>query len=231
MSWLADLVRLYDRVFRQAAVLAARNLAMGLVILVYQVLLGFAVVVAAPLGIFGGFLIQLAVSACASSWLAIVEQVVRGGRPTFADLPASFGRYLGDVLTVTFLLWGLRLVAAIVLPSDSFLQILLMLAVAVFFNAVPELIYLGHHAAAALLMESYRFIGENWVEWFPANLLFGAGLVVIAAAVPHGPANIVLDVVVSIWLYYAMIVRGLLFQELSTSTRRSREFRRRAAGS
>jgi hypothetical protein len=31
-------------------------------------------------------------------------------------------------------------------------------------------------------------------------------------------------------LYFAMIVRGLLFQELSSSTRRGREFRRRVAG-
>jgi hypothetical protein len=228
VSWLGDLLALYGRVFRQAGVLAGRNLAMALVMLVYQVLLGAVGSVVAPLGFVGGILFQLAVAACASSWLAVVEQVVRGSRPTLAELPASFGRYLGDVLTVTFLVWILQLAASIVLPAGSFLHILLILAIVVFFNAVPELIYLGHYAAAELLTESYRFIAENWVEWFPANVLLGAGLVAIVIGLPHGPGGILLDVVLSVWLYYAMIARGLLFQALSTSTRRSREFRRRA---
>jgi len=230
MSFLADLLQLYGRVFRRAGLLAGRNLALGLVVLLYQVLFGIVATVALPLGLVGGLLLQLVVAACASSWLAIVEQVVRGGRPKLADLPASFGTYLGDVLTVTFLLWVLELAASLVLPDGSFLRILLRLAIIVFFNAVPELIYLGHHGAAELLVESYRFVGENWVEWFPANVVLGLALAAVVLVVPAGPSGMVLGVAIAVWLFYAMIARGLLFQELSTSTRRSREFRRRAAG-
>jgi hypothetical protein len=230
MSWLRDLLEMYARVFRQAAVLAWRNIAMGLVVLIYPVLLVFAGTLAAQLGIVGGLLFQLALAACVGSWLAIVEEVVRGRRPTLADVPASFATYLGDVVTVFFLLWLLQLVAQIVLPPGSFLPILLVLAIFVFFNAVPELIYLGHHGSTELLAESYRFIAENWIEWFPASIALVLGFVMIDDVVPGGPYGMLHAVAIAVWLYYGSIVRGLLFLELSTSTRRSREFRRRTAG-
>src|SRR5206468_5483357 len=132
--------------------------------------------VAAPLGIAGGFLLYLATVACLSSWLALVGQVIRLGRVRLSDLPSSFVAYLGDLLTVAFLLWGLRLIGTLVLAPFPFLAIVFGLAVVVFLNAVPELLYLGQHTAAELLVESYRFIGANWIEWFPANLLLAAAV-------------------------------------------------------
>ena len=156
--------------------------------------------------------------------------MIRTGRVHFRDLPAGFAAYLGDLLTVFFLVWVLSLVASLVLAPFPFLRIVFVLACFVFFNAVPELIYLGGHAPAELLVESYRFIGENWIEWFPANI-------VLARMRRRGPraARRRRPVFSSrpppgVVLYFAMIVRGLLFQELATSSRRGREFRRRAAG-
>jgi hypothetical protein len=81
-------------------------------------------------------------------------------------------------------------------------------------------------------MESYRFIGENWIEWFPAVLILAAFLVgvreVALMVAPPAFAALVAQLVISLVLYFAMIVRGLLFQELSTSNRRARAFRRAA---
>jgi hypothetical protein len=94
---------------------------------------------------------------------------------------------------------------------------------------VPELVYLGRHAPASLLVESYRFIGENWVEWFPANIAL-AGCIFATILLPPGPFGLLSEGVLGIVLYFAMIVRGLLFLELTTSSRRAREFRRRVAG-
>ena len=54
-------------------------------------------------------------------------------------------------------------------PWDS--ELFIHLVLLIFLNAVPELIYLGHHGGLNLLSESYRFIGENWIEWFPPNML------------------------------------------------------------
>jgi hypothetical protein len=113
-------------------------------------------------------------------------------------------------------------------PTATFLHILFGLAVIVFLNAVPELIYLGRHAATELLMESYRFIGENWIEWFPANVAL-IGCVLAVFVLPAGPYNLIVNTAFGLSLYFAMIARGLLFLELSTTSRRAREFRRRAA--
>jgi hypothetical protein len=229
-GWLADTLGLYARVFRRGAALAGRNWAVGLVVIVYLTVVGAVTLVAAPLGIVGGLLIYLASVACVSSWLALVAEVIRTGRVRLGDLPRSFGAYLNDLLTVGFIVWGLNLIASLVLAPFPFLAIVFGLAMFVFLNAVPELIYLGRHAPAELVVESYRFIGENWIEWFPANLVLVGVLAAAAAVVPAGPYGLVALAVTGVLLYFATIVRGLLFLELAGSTRRSREFRRRAAG-
>jgi hypothetical protein len=228
-GWLGDTLRLYARVFRKGAGLAARNWAVGLIVVVYLALLGLVRTVAAPLGIAGGFLLYLAVVACCSSWLSLVAEVLQSGRVRLRDIPGGFATYLGDILTAFFLLWGLFFIASIVLAPFSFLYIVFLLATAVYFNALPELIYLGRHAPAELLVESYRFIGENWIEWFPANFLLGLCLSA-AMQLPDGPYGLVAGGAAGLALYFAMIVRGLLFLELGSSSRRGREFRRRAAG-
>jgi len=228
-GWLRDTATLYARVFRRATLLALRNWPVGLVVILYGMLLSAAALVAAPFGIVGGFLLYLVTVACFSSWLSLVEQVIRTGRVRLSDVPTGFTAYFGDLLTVGFLFWGLQLIASLVLAPFPFLRIVFILAVLVFLNAVPELVYLGRHAAAEVLVESYRFIGENWIEWFPANLVLAA-CVVAVLQLPGGPLGLVAEAALGVVLYFGMIVRGLLFLELASSSRRAREFRRRAAG-
>jgi len=224
-NWLRDTAELYAQVFRRGAMLALRNWPVGLVVVGYGLLLLLARILTAPLGFLGGFITYLVLVACASSWLSLVAEVIRSGRVRGADVVTGFGTYLGDLMTVFFLLWLLSLAAQLVLAPFPFLLIVFGLATAAFFNAVPELLYLGRHAAAELLVESYRFIGENWIEWFPANILLGVCLYA-SSYVPAGPYGLVSGLVMGVTLYFAMIVRGLLFQELATSSRRARAFRR-----
>ena len=228
-GWLGDTVALYARVFRRGAELALRNWWVGLVVIVYVVLLDVVALVTAPLGIVGGLITYLALVGCFSSWLALVAQVIQTGRIRAEDVPTSFAAYFGDLLNVGFLFFGLQLIAAYVLAPVPLLQIVFGLAVFVFLNAVPELVYIGRHAAAEVLVESYKFIGENWIEWFPANLILLA-CVLGVLQLPAGPLGLLGAVAFGVVLYFAAIVRGLLFQELSTSSRRGREFWRRAAG-
>jgi len=228
-GWITDTAALYGRVFRRGARLALTNWPVGLMVVAYGALLGLVAQVTAPLGVVGGLLLWLVMMACLSSWLSLVEQVIRSGRVRLGDVPSSFAAYLGELLAVGFLTSLLGLVASVVLAPFRFLAIVFGLAVLVFFNAVPELIYLGRHSAAELLVESYRFIGENWIEWFPATLALGAAVVAVAE-LPGGPFGIVGDAAAGVLLYFMMIVRGLLFLELASSSRRAREFRRRMAG-
>jgi hypothetical protein len=227
-SWLADTVALYARVFRRGGVLVARNWLLALAIAAALALLAAAELVAARLGLVGGLLWTLLVMACASSWLALVGQVIRVGRITPADVAGGFVAYLNDLLAVGFLLWGLRLLGELALAPLPLLRIVFGLATTVFFNAVPELIYLGRFGAADLLVASYRFIGENWIEWFPANLGLGA-LLAVALALGF-PLGVFATLPLGAALAYALVVRGLLFIELTASSRRARAFRRQAAG-
>jgi hypothetical protein len=230
-SWLGDTMAMYGRVFRRAAELTVQNWPLALLAIAYPVVLAGLSRLLAPYGFIGGMVWTAAAAACFSSWLHFMEQVVNGrGRADLRDLSTSFGTYLGDVLNVGFLLFLLQLVAAFVLAPFPLLLIVFALAVLVFLNAVPELIYLGRSAATELLAESYRFIGANWIEWFPANLLLVAVVFGVDMILPEGPYGLISAAGAGLAAAYGWVVRGLLFLELHGSSRRTREFRRRAAG-
>lgn len=232
MSWLTDTLALYARVFRKGAVLTATNWPLAFLVVCYPMALMYLNVLLAPLGIIGGVLWTTALAACVSSWLHFMEQVVQGtGRAHLPDLPRSFATYLGDVINVLFLMFILRLLVTLVLaPASELVAIVLSLAMAVFFNAVLELIYLGRYSGPELLMASYRFIGTNWIEWFPATILLLGLALALDQILPAGPLGVFTILGVGLVVAYASIVRGLLYLELATSSRRAREFRRRAQG-
>jgi hypothetical protein len=186
-----------------------------------------------PIMWLGGFAMSLVSGACAASFLYLVEMIVRTNRVTVADFQRSFGVYLWDVMGVAFVLWIVfRFVtpALLAMPQATVLLIALNVLILVFGNAVPELIYLGHHSTLALLEESYRFVGENWIEWFPPNLILFAILMALNLPVLNGVASFVQLGVSALFVYFAMVFRGLLFVELYGTSRRGRMFRYRMQG-
>jgi hypothetical protein len=164
-------------------------------------------------------------AACTSSWLALVEQIIRNRRIVFGEVRASFLVYLSDLLNVGFLLMLLQMVGGLVF--QGYFQLVFFLALLVFLNAVPEQLYLGHHGGVALFAESYSFIGRYWIEWFPATLLLGGIAGALLSAIPVDPLGLVSAGVLALAGSFALLVRGLLFLELTSSSRRAREFRRR----
>jgi hypothetical protein len=226
VSWLVDLAGVYARVVRRGVLLLGRYWWLGLVFAAYQLAFFTIAILVAPLGLVGGFLVAIAFAALASSGLVLLGHVVRQGRVTFADVPGSFGIYLGDVLTFGFLLWALETIAGIAFADATYLSIVFELAVFVFLNAVPEQIYLAGEGGSAILVGSYQFVGRYWIEWLPpAAVLFLVWRT--ASDAPLGPFAPVLG---GIALAFMLVCRGLLFLELTTSSRRAREFQRRVAG-
>lgn len=230
MSWFADTLAVYGRVLRGAAERTVANWPLALLAVVYPIALAVLGSVLAPYGMIGGLIWTLAAAASTSSWLHFMEQVVRGRRADLREFGASFGTYLGELINVGFLLFLLRLAGGLFLGPFPLLALLFGVAMFVFLNAVPELIYLGRHASTELLAESYRFIGQNWIEWFPLNLLLVALMFAVDAILPEGPFGLVSAAGVGLLAAFVSVARGLLFLELTTSSRRAREFRRRAAG-
>jgi hypothetical protein len=231
MSWLAATLKLYASVTRRAARVAILNWPVLLSLFVYFAVMGAALPVALTLGVLGGFLLGLVWTACIASFLYLVERLVRHGKVTWDDFPRSVAPYFSDVIGVLFVLWMLRTLLSLALlsnPQALLISAIVKLFVFVFFNAVPELVYLGHHSSLDLLSESYRFISENWIEWFPPTLVAGVILYLLMGLPGDGLAGLGRRALAALFVYFTMVLRGLLFEELEGSTRRSRAYRYRS---
>jgi len=233
VEWLLVTLSMYRRVFVRATQLALRNWPVLGSVFVYSAIMTLTAVAAAFLGLLGGFVLSLVWAACASSFLYLVEMIVRTSKVTLQDFRQSFGAYVWDVVGITFIGWiffTLATPAILQMPQGILILMFVQIAIFVFFNAVPELIYLGRHSSVALLSESYNFVTANWIEWFPANFAAAAIVYVVASAPVDGPLLYVRSAVVGLLLYFVMVMRGLLFLELRDSTYRGRLFKYRAGG-
>lgn len=229
MEWLLITFRIYRHVCIRATTLAGRNWPVLATLFVYQAIFRIAAILGAPLGIAGGFVLGFVQAACLGSFLYLVEMIVRTSKVSLNDFRNSFGHYLWDVVGVLFLLWIFRLIAPAVLqvPHGEVFLLFLYIAIFVLFNAVPELIYMGHYSPTALLAESYQFVAENWIEWFPLTLIAVAIICAIKLLPVWGLAVYAQDAALGLALYFTMIMRGLLFIELHGSTHRGRAFKYR----
>jgi hypothetical protein len=231
MTWLSTTLAMYGRAFRRAAALTLRNWPVAGTTFAYSIALAAGAVVASELGLIGGFVMSFVWAACVSSFLSMVEMMLRTGSVSWTDFRRSFGTYLWDVVGVTFIVWVVFAIATPALrtlPQGPGIILGMNLVVAVLFNAVPELIYLGHHSSLELLTESYRFIADNWIEWFPATIVMAVPLVLLSEAELTGALALARMAMIALWVYFMMVARGLLFLELHGSSRRARAFRHRA---
>mgnify|MGYP003693803539 CR=1 FL=1 len=107
---------------------------------------------------------------------------------------------------MTFILWVVFAVATPALrtiPQGPGIILGMNLVIVVLFNAVPELIYLGHHSSLELLTESYRFIGDNWIEWFPATIVMAVPLVLLAEVQLPGVLAHRHGRLLALWVYFS----------------------------
>jgi hypothetical protein len=230
-DWLVTTLAIYRSSFVRGATVAAANWPVLGSVFAYAGLMFATALVAAFLGIVGGFLVGIVWAACIASFLYLVEMMVRTSRVSLADFQRSFGVYLWDVAGISFAFWIFWMFVGPVLESTQHGPAIVLsidLLIFVLFNAVPELIYCGHHSLFELLAESYQFIADNWIEWFPPNLLLAAGFWALLQIPGQGLLAIVRIAAIALFVYFAMVVRGFLFLELAGSSRRSRVFRYRS---
>jgi hypothetical protein len=233
----------------QVSVTAGRRAAaawpVALSLVVYAVILYGAGVLLAPFGLAGGFVLGFVLAACWSSYLELISQAVAGSkiRIRWDDFRKTFGARLWDVVSVMFAFWIIGLVTDPLQkgPNGPAITAILAIAVAFFFNAVPELLYQGRSRSFALLMDSARFMLANPVVWLLPNVVFAAialgavgaldvshpaELLVLFGAIFSSPMVLASIFIgrVPLWgwplllaaLHYVMVFRGILFAELSS---------------
>jgi len=244
-------IRLYLDVGKTAAKRALLAWPVAFSVLVYAAIMLAAAKVFGSIPVIGGLIIGLVLAGCVSSYITLLDNTVGGHRNKWSDLKAGFGARFWDVVSVMFAFWIIGLGSSLVVgsagPQGVAIQAILSLTMAVFFNAVPELLYQGGSRSFGLLMDSARFITKHWASWFLPNLLFAAVALAPSGAlwVRH-PGDLVLlfkDVfsltgpmllvqalplwllpLPLLWLHFVMVYRGVLYKELSHSNARLRAF-------
>jgi hypothetical protein len=245
------MLKLYARLAGKAIRLALRGWPAAVVLPLYATLLQIGGGLLAQMGMIGGFLVAFLVAFLASSYLNLVSLAVAGRKIGFGDFRDSFLAHFSDVISVMFATWVIQLVVS-VLTRDAgdrgtIIFVLVDLTMVVFFNPVPEMIYLGggRTRSFGLLLEAGRFITAHWPEWLAPSVVIAAVLLAPTGLIQHGPLAmrllafqslfsldgltttvdripLLLKPFILIFLNWAMVFRGLLFTELTFRVRRPR---------
>jgi hypothetical protein len=241
MELLKATLWIYKSALLKSIQLLGKNWAIIFAPLVYSVILSVAALLLGPFWLIGGIVLWIVTAACASSGLYLIENVIRTGRATISDFKKGFTVYLGEILTIGFILWIPMMLlsrVAYATPEGALLVLGIKILLYVILNAVPELIYQSRLSGLALLSGSYQFIVENWVEWLLPNLLIAAAGYLLVGLVsglmlwmPYFVQFFIFTAAFGLFLTFLMLFRGVLFTELNGTTRRSRLYRYRANAS
>ncbi len=248
MSVLQDIVVTNKKVMTKSFKAIQKNPALLGVGVLYVLLLlvGFQVSIIA--GFLGGIVMTLVQSALLSSYLFLMNRIIRTGRFKQEDMTDGVRVYFRKIwitLIIVFVAqYGLSLVAQIfgtVLPFAGLIWIIAYCLAIILLNPLPEVIYQKHVDELGTFTYAYGFVKENWIDWFIPNVLLGAviwvvntGINMAFGAIASGFSIglglsfpvVISAIVLQAFISYSMIYRGLLFHELSTTTRRKRLFMR-----
>ncbi|HEY4393937.1 MAG TPA: hypothetical protein VGP64_07745 [Polyangia bacterium] len=250
------MLKLYARLAGKSIRLALRGWPAVVAIPAYTVVLLVAFQLLGGLGPATPFLLGIVLAFLVSSYLHLVWMAVGGRKIGLGDIRDSFLAHFWDVVGVEFATWMIGLVVGFGTQGlgdrGHALAVLADLLMVVFFNPVPEVIYLGGERARSFglfsfgtLIESGRFISAHWIEWLAPNVLIAAALLAPIGALHHQPlaerllafqsffslaglANTILTYprwlipFVLLFVNWAMVFRGLLFDELTSRVRRPR---------
>jgi len=229
---------MYATALKRSLECVRKNWVVSFAPVVYGIGLSIVGTLVAPFGIIGGFLYSLASSACASSALFLIKNMVESGKTDVRDFLNGFTVYLWEVIAIGFILWIPMWAVATSLasvPNGALIFLLMQLCLYIILNAVPELIYQSRASGLELIGASYNFIVENWIEWLVPNLILfvvGYFLLNFVGAFFYGMPGFVqlflYALVLGLCLTYFMTFRGFLFAQLYGTTRRSRIYRYKA---
>lgn len=230
-------LRLYAKCLKLALKGVAKNLwtlALPVGLFIAFSLLGTAL---GGLGVVGGFILGLILDAIFSCYLYFTAGTVAMQKMTLGELKKSFLVYFWSVIGVFFVLWIARLLLGMVLgrnPQGATIMTALYWLQLVALNAVPEVIYTkGTRGGMETITTSFKFLQENWIEWFIPNLaVIGGAWLFLTRVMPRLPdwSDLPIALAAGALFHVFMVFRGNLFEELDGSTHRQRMFKYRNAG-
>ncbi|MEN9797572.1 MAG: hypothetical protein RL653_1268 [Pseudomonadota bacterium] len=183
----------------------------------------------------GGLLVSLLLDALYSAYLYFVAGVVQQTKVSVKEIRQGLGAYFFSIMNVLFVIYLTDLVLGTVLqgnPQRWVIESGVKLVEAVLFSAVPEVLYQRHTYGMQSLLESVKFVQENWIEWFlPQGLLLAAVYAVGTVALGSGLGLLLVigpgSLLGGALLHLFMVFRGHLFDALATTSHRQRMFRYR----
>jgi hypothetical protein len=238
-----DVFRMYGRAAAEGARLAVRSWPLAVALPAYLGLFIGVLSLALAMGQLGFIAVLVGTAAIGSSYLHLLALAVTGRRIGGGDIKESFGARFWDVVSVMFAFWVINLLVGFLLkgnPKGPLIVVLIGLAMTVFFNPVPELLYQSAARSFGLLVEAARFISARGLEWLFPNLILAVLLLlptgILRAGMPMGErvlsltglfsvggllqlafgVPLILAPFLVIFLHWAMIFRGLLFRALTS---------------
>ena len=233
MTYIKAILEIYVDCGKKAGALILKNWAVVFSFYAYGFILISLSAVAMVLGFLGGIIMVLTMAACISSFLYLIENIIKYRKVTFNDFKNSFGIYLWKANSVIFILWIISMVVGMLFGQilGPALSLIFTLLVLILFNVVPELIYQRHYSTGEMLGKSVSFMQEKWIEWIIPNFIFI--LIFNAISGTYSPipsfylvlnANLFSNFFHITVFIFAMIYRGLLFDILDNVSRRKLVF-------
>lgn len=201
--------------------------------------------------IVAGVILYLLSASLISSYFYVLYGIIKYERFEFRDIKRGFKVYLNEVTRVLFIGWIASIVVFnLIVPilsnslggyldTQTIINII-MIIVFIAINPLPEVIYQKGYTGLDGIRYTFEFMKENWVEWLVPNVILLGLLYIVTGRIITSLFSTGISLNLSVLsikdiLFYligqvifsfAMIYRGVIFNILSTSTRRKRMFMR-----
>ena len=203
------------------------------------------------LNIVAGVLQYILYVAMLSSYLYILYNIIKYKKFNFKDFKLGYRVYLSSLIRIFFIGWIAEMifirgiVPMIAASSGGALDsgaivVIINLLVLVVINPLPEVIYQKHYSGLDAIKYTFEYMKENWIEWLVPNIILLGLIYIVTGSIITNLFNTNIGLNLNIMslkeiaIYFigqaifsfTMIYRGVLFELLSTSTRRKRMFMR-----
>ncbi|MFT9495447.1 hypothetical protein [Anaerosolibacter sp.] len=245
MNIIEDLIGVNKEIIPKSVKLTLNNWPIIFTGFVYAVILSVLGRVAFMFSILAGIIITLVQGALFSNYLYLIENIVRYGKIDLEDFKQGFKVYLGKIYGILVVIWFVNYGAGLFLRPILNIQLgfislwsILMIAAFILLNCLPEVIYQKHYRVAESFTYAFEFMKENWLDWLVPNAVLFGVFAVLTGSGPNATAifgrgifsvstqSIAGYIAAQLLLSFIMVYRGLLFNVLSTTSRRKRMFMR-----